>query len=75
MLVTEILHITWVERNQVARQGNHFCFPLAHVIGSTMLQIEVLSTSTSSPQKVRTLQRSSKLLAELFDKYDEQTNR
>lgn len=32
ILLTKILHTTWVERNLLTRQGNKFRFPLEHVI-------------------------------------------
>lgn len=71
ILLTIFLHITWVEQDQMARQGNNFRLPLEHVIMSAQLQVEALKIDTTSPRKLRILQRSTKNLGTILKNYNE----
>lgn len=67
ILLTEILHTCWVERNAFARQWSHFCFPIQHIIQSALLQVEALRLSTRAATKIRVLHLSFENLSSLMD--------
>lgn len=51
ILLTKVLHTIWVKRNQISRQGNHFRFPLEHIVWNVLLQVEALRDITRLPTK------------------------
>lgn len=75
LLLIEIFHTYWVERNVYARQQSRFRFPLEHVICCVVIQVEALRIATSAPRKPQVLDRLSKMLSELLEKYVVHYNR
>lgn len=71
ILVTKIIHITWVERNQVARQGNVFWFLLEHVLRSALLQMKALKDGIHLDKKIAILNHSYAALCDTLNKFHE----
>lgn len=69
IFLTEILHIIWVEKNQVAFQENRLFFPLEHMIQSSILQVKVLRDSTIIVRKLEVLDWSLESLISILSKY------
>lgn len=74
ILVTIFLHITWVERNQMARKGDYFRFPLEHVLKFALMQMEVLKDGVHLTRNIGILNRSYEALCDSLDHYHEHNN-
>lgn len=65
ILLAKVLHVVWMERNQVAWQGSRFWFRVEHLLRCVLLEMEALRIATSAPKKIQVLTRLSKILSPL----------